>query len=121
VAGASGFRAGELATLTPESFGLDADPPTVTLPAEAAKNGRTAVQPLPPDLAAALRGYLAGRPAGKPVWPGTWHGKAADMLRLDLDAAGVPYAVEGPDGPCSPTSTPCPIPSSPCWTGAGRR
>src|SRR5204862_1432763 len=36
VAGASGFRAGELATLTPESFALDADPPTVTLPAEAA-------------------------------------------------------------------------------------
>jgi hypothetical protein len=37
----------------------------------------------------------------EPVWGGTWargH-KAAEMLRLDLEAAGIPYAVEGPDGP----------------------
>ena len=27
----TGFRAGELASLTPESFDLDADPPTVTI------------------------------------------------------------------------------------------
>jgi hypothetical protein len=46
-----------------------------------------------------LRGYLAGRPADRPVWPGTWYKRAADMLRIDLDAAGVPYVVEGPDGP----------------------
>ena len=95
----NGFRAEELASLRPAAFDLDGDPPTVTLSAENAKNGRTAVQPLPPDIAAALRGYLAGRPADQPVWPGTWCKKAAEMLRIDLDAAGVPYAVEGPDGP----------------------
>src|SRR5262249_24862075 len=40
------------------------------------------------------------KPAGEPVWPGTWaDGDAAEMLRIDLEAAGVPYVVEGPDGP----------------------
>jgi integrase len=99
IACASGFRASELASLCPAAFDLDGKPPTVTLAAEIAKNGKTAVQPLPPDLAQALRGYLAGRLAGKPVWPGNWPDNAADMLRIDLDAAGIPYAVEGPDGP----------------------
>src|SRR5207247_5976728 len=50
VACVSGFRAGELAELSPSSFDLDGDTPTVTLPATSTKNGRTAVQPLPPDL-----------------------------------------------------------------------
>ena len=34
-----------------------------------------------------------------PVWPGNWADNAADMLRIDLDTAGVPYIVEGPAGP----------------------
>src|SRR5262249_29614645 len=35
------------------------------------------------------------------VWGGTWarDGQGAEMLRRDLEAAGIPYAVEGPDGP----------------------
>jgi integrase len=99
VACASGFRADELASLHPSAFDLDGEPPTVTLAAEDAKNGQTAVQPLPPDVVSALRGYLAGRPEGQPVWPGRWHKKAAEMLRIDLESAGIPYAVEGPDGP----------------------
>src|SRR5262249_1205318 len=45
--------------------------------------------------------YLTGKPAGRPVWGGTWARdyKGAEMLRGDLEAAGIPYAVEGPDGP----------------------
>src|SRR5262249_17816944 len=76
-------------------------PPAVALSAANAKNGRAAVQPLPPDVAGLLRDYLRDKPAGRPVWPGTWYadGDAAEMLRIDLEAAGVPYAVEGPDGP----------------------
>jgi integrase len=99
VACASGFRASELASLRPTAFDLDGDLPTVTISAAEAKNGKTAVQPLPPDVAEALRGYLNGRPVDRPVWPGTWPKVAAEMLRLDLEAAGVPYVVEGPDGP----------------------
>jgi integrase len=99
VACATGFRAEELSCLRTAAFDLDGDPPTVTLRADQAKNGKTAVQPLPPDLADSLRGYLAGRPVDERVWPGTWFLKAADMLRIDLDAAGIPYIAEGPDGP----------------------
>jgi integrase len=95
----SGFRAGELASLTPEAFALDADAPTVTLGAAFAKNKRTATQPLPPDVAQALRCYLAEKPAALPVWPGGWLDNAAEMLQADLEAAGIPYVIDGPDGP----------------------
>jgi integrase len=98
-AAASGFRVEELASLTPEAFDLDGDVPSVTLRGDVAKNGRVAVQPLPPDRAAALCPYLASHPAGEPVWPGTWREKGAAMLRRDLGEAGIPYATEGPEGP----------------------
>jgi integrase len=96
---ATGFRAEELACLRPESIDLDAEPPVAVLGAAETKNRKGATQPLPPDLAAVLRDYLIGRPAGVALWPGNWWKKGADMLRIDLDAAGVPYVTEGPDGP----------------------
>jgi site-specific recombinase XerC len=98
---ASGFRAGGLASLTPESFNLDSDPPTVTLAARKNKSRVLRVQPLPSDVAGLLRDYLADKPAGQSVWGGTWarDGKGAEMLRLDLEAAAIPYEVQGPDGP----------------------
>jgi len=94
----TGFRADELARLTPATFALDANPPTVTLGARFTKNKKTVVQPLPSGLAAALKEYLRKCDPKKPVWPGTWHERAAEILRADLEAAGIPYAVEGPDG-----------------------
>ena len=66
---------------------LDDEPPTVTLAAE---------QPLPPDLVVLL-GSLAGRPADQPVWPGRCTEKAAETIGVDLEAAGIPSAVEGRD------------------------
>jgi excisionase family DNA binding protein len=99
VAAGTGFRANALTNLTPADFQLDA--PTVTLPARFAKNRRTKVQPLPVDVAEALSDYLTGKPASAPVWGGTWASgcTGAEMLRRDLEAVGIPYAVEGPDGP----------------------
>ena len=98
---ATGFRASALAFLLPENFDLTEDAPIITLAARHAKNKKTKVQPLPPDVADLLRAYMAGKPAGRPVWGGTWAKdfKGAEMLRGDLEAAGIPYAVEGPDGP----------------------
>jgi integrase len=55
----TGFRSAELRTLTPGRFDLDSDPPTVTVPACYAKNGREAVQPL-------SRAWPNGWPRG---WP----------------------------------------------------
>jgi integrase len=94
-----GFRSNELSRLTPDSFDLDAAPPVVFLPARRAKNKKAATQPLPAGLAAELREYLRDRPAGKPLWPGYWRDRSADMLKIDLKAAGIPYEVQGPDGP----------------------
>jgi excisionase family DNA binding protein len=95
----TGFRAGELAALTTESFLLDADPPAVRLPLRTDKARRGATQPLPPQIADALRGYLARRPKGQPVWPGTWAEKASVMVNDDLREAGIDYIVESEDGP----------------------
>jgi len=101
IACGTGFRASALASLTPESFDLVGEMGTVTLAARHAKNRRTKVQPIQPDLAKLLRTYLADRPAGQPIWAGNWARDycGAEMLRGDLEAAGIPYSVEGPDGP----------------------
>ena len=87
----TGFRAGELASLTPGSFDLDANPPTVTVEAGYSKRRRKDVQPMRADVAAMMQAYLTGKPKGEPVWPGTWHDRAAEMVRGDLEAAGVDY------------------------------
>ena len=42
--------------------------------------------------------FLAGKPTGETIWPGQWKERSAEMLRCDLEAAGIAYAVEGPDG-----------------------
>ncbi|HEX4612796.1 MAG TPA: site-specific integrase, partial [Urbifossiella sp.] len=98
VALGTGFRAAELAALTPDMFDLDATPPAVVLPPEFSKNRQGAVQPVADNLAADLRGYLRGRPGKEPVWPGKWADRSADMLKLDLAAAGVPVEVDSPEG-----------------------
>ncbi|MBA4191835.1 MAG: hypothetical protein C0467_27970 [Planctomycetaceae bacterium] len=98
VAFSTGFRVSELAALTPAHFKIDTELPTVSLPGKVAKNKKRVRPPLHPAVAVALRLFLAGRPADSPVWGGLWHNNAAAMLRIDLEAAGVPYCVEGPDG-----------------------
>jgi integrase len=92
----TGLRASELASLTPESFDLDAGPSTVTVLAAYSKHRREDVLPLHPSLAALLRPWLASKPAGRSVWPGNWaKGKEAGvMLRYDLEMAGISYVDE---------------------------
>jgi integrase len=87
----TGFRAGELGSLTPTSFKLDANPPTVTVAAGYSKRRREDVQPLRPDVAEMMRQYIAGKPKKQLLWPGTWVKVAAEMLRNDLAAAGISY------------------------------
>ena len=66
----TGLRSEELRTLIPERFDFDSDPPTVTVRAGYAKNGREAVQPLSHALADRLRPWVALRAPGKPVFKG---------------------------------------------------
>lgn len=94
VATATGYRSGELAKLTPAHFDLDADVPVVRLKGKHTKNKKPAEQPLPPGVVARLRVFLKDRPADRPAWPGTWASRSADMLRIDLQAAKIPFVVE---------------------------
>jgi len=81
----TGFRAGELASLTPESFNLDGDPPTVTVQAAYSKHRRQDVQPIRADLAETLRPWLALKAAGLPVF--VMARKPGEMMRVDLATA----------------------------------
>ena len=87
---ASGLRYSEIGSIRPESFEWDASPATVEVKAAYAKNGQTATLPIPGDLAADLRVYLADKPPGKPIFP-LPHDKGAAMVKVDLEAADVPY------------------------------
>ena len=109
LAAMTGLRASELASLTPASFDLAADPPTVTLEAGFSKHPREDFLPLHPDLATRLRQWLSERERTQDgqrailslnraadvklerLFPGTWSERAYKMLRNDLDAAGIPY------------------------------
>jgi integrase len=87
VAFQSGLRAGELASLIPGSFILDADLPFLRLHAKRSKRRKNDVQPIPRELADALQPWLEKKPAGQPVWPGTWRERAWKMIGRDLAAA----------------------------------
>ena len=86
---ATGFRANELRSLTPESSAIEWDRPTITVQACYSKNGREAVRPIARDVAAELRTWLARREPGHPVLLVPF--KTARMLRYDLAPAGIPY------------------------------
>lgn len=90
----TGFRAGELASLTPLWFDFSATPPTVKVRANYSKRKREDTQVLRQDVAQALRAYVANRKPDQPLWPGSWETNAAEMLRVDLEAAGIPYIDE---------------------------
>ncbi|MEX0701310.1 MAG: tyrosine-type recombinase/integrase [Planctomycetales bacterium] len=92
VAGYTGLRVSELASLKRNSFDLDSDSPTVSVAAGYSKRRRLDVLPLRRDLADKLKAWLDAKPPRKAnVWPGSWKGDAAEMLRLDLAAAEIPY------------------------------
>lgn len=91
----TGFRAGELASLTPASFSIERAPFTVTVRAGYSKRRREDVQPLRPDVADMMRQYLDGKPMHQPIWGKTWKRSAADTIRHDLAAVGIPYEENG--------------------------
>jgi hypothetical protein len=89
----TGFRRGELMSLTPESFRLDVLPPTIVCEAGYTKNGQLAEQPIPESLARALRPWLTTRRPRDPVFDRmtAW---TALMLRRDLERCGIPFQDE---------------------------
>jgi len=87
VASNTGLRNQELASLTPESFDIGGNEPSVIVQASYSKHRRQDVQPIRHDLADVVREYLASKPAGERLWPSRWWTKAAKMIRADLKDA----------------------------------
>lgn len=92
----TGFRAGELASLTPGSFDLDADTPTVTIEAAYSKHRRQDVQPIRRDLADLLKPWLEGKAAGVPVF--AMPDKPVKLMQADLSAARQAWLEEVQEG-----------------------
>ena len=92
----TGFRKGEIGSLTLRSLDLDADPPTATVAASFSKRRREDTQVLHPELVTQLKTWIAGKPDLKPDEPlfpvsgrvpGGTDRKTHKMMRTDLEAA----------------------------------
>jgi integrase/recombinase XerD len=90
----TGFRRGEIGSLTPKSFNLDTDPPTVRVGAAYSKHRREDIQILHPDLVTRLKSWLTVRqPLDDeilfPIGEATCgvNRKTSKMIQLDLAAA----------------------------------
>lgn len=98
---ASGLRCSKLRSLTTASLMLGDAAPIIVLEAAHSKSGNRDEQLIPMWLADDLQTWLRNKPAPavvsgrlRELWPGSWDGRAAEMLREDLKAAGVPYVDE---------------------------
>ena len=96
VALGTGFRASELRSLTPGSFALGANPPTITVLGGYSKRRREDVQPIRSDLADMLQPWLDGKVKGVPAF-GEMPGKTARMIHLDLRRARALWILESPN------------------------
>lgn len=101
LAGWTGYRRGELASLTLRSFDLDGPTPAVSVPAGYTKNKRAAVIPLHPVVIQRLRAWLETKEDMPPDAPlfvlktygGHWK-RTADMMRDDLAVARAAWLKE---------------------------
>jgi integrase len=88
----AGFRKGDCIKLTPESFKLAGDNPTITVEASSSKNRKAVVQPISAAFAAQLQEWMKGKRAGRRVFPSlTPKSRIAEMVRKCCKKAGVPF------------------------------
>ena len=87
----TGLRVGELRSLTPSSFDLDAEVPTVSVLAAYSKHRRDDTLPLLGSTAAQLGEYMMEMDPTERVFKLPPRQGLAEMLRVDLEAAGIPY------------------------------
>lgn len=87
----TGLRRNEIASLTPLSFSLDSEMPTVTVEAAFSKHRRKDVLPLHPEFVLMLGEWLKGVPPDVPLFPGLAKRRTWYMVKTDLEAAGIEY------------------------------
>jgi len=88
VAIGTGFRASELASLTPAHFdlkGVEVGIPTVRIDAADEKAGRGDQIPLPPELVTMLRPWLAKLSPTVRLWPGEWAAQHEGCKLIEYD------------------------------------
>lgn len=92
----TGYREGELGKLRRWNPYLDEQPAVVSLKTRDTKNKTKGEVPIPRDLTTALKKYVADLEPEDKVFPfpGTV-GSIVDMLRRDLDGAGIPWKHPG--------------------------
>lgn len=85
----TGFRRNEIGSITPQSFNLDSDPPTLTVAAGHSKHRRTDVLPLRTDFANRIRTWMAQKTNSRSKSPliDVRDKRTAEMIRKDLKAA----------------------------------
>jgi len=89
----TGLRANEIASLTWQSFKLDCPAPSVSVLAAFSKHRRDDILPLRGDLAEQFKRWGSERKESSEdkVFPNFNKRKGADMLKMDLEVAGIPY------------------------------
>jgi integrase len=97
----TGYRRGELASLTLKSFNFESDPPTVQVKAGYSKRRRNDIVPLHPVVAEQLKSWLKAKGQigqGEPLFSlRTKSGglrKTATMMKLDLERARAAWIEE---------------------------
>ena len=89
----TGFRRNEIGSITRQSFDFESDPPTLTVEAGFSKRRRCDVLPLRADIAQRIKTWLSTRNTLQPGAPlfAVTNKRTAEMLRKDLEQAGIPY------------------------------
>ena len=89
----TGFRKGELNSVTPLSFDFKTDPPTLTVEAGYSKRRRRDAIPLRSDFANRIMGWLASKGPLDPEKAlfSVSKNASSGMIRADLERAGIPY------------------------------
>ena len=90
----TGLRKGEIASLMPSSFKLDAVPPTLTVEARSSKRRRKDVLPLHAELVPMIAEWTKGMKLGDPLFPKLAKRRAWLMVKKDLERVGIPYQNE---------------------------
>jgi integrase len=93
----TGFRRGELASLTKDSFDLNSDDPGVTVSAKAAKARRQRRAPLHSDTVSLVSEHVKQKMPGAKVFKIPSHQHSAKMVRHDLAVARAAWIKASPN------------------------
>ncbi|MHC5537080.1 tyrosine-type recombinase/integrase [Singulisphaera rosea] len=81
----------ELASLTPNSFKLDDEQPTLVVQASSSKHHRKDTLSMHPELVAMVREWTQDMEPDAPLFPRLARKKTYTMVQKDLERAGMPY------------------------------